>query len=105
MSGTQITIPLDVCSAKGKTWLARITGADEKYGLAREFVKVARGDDNRSRSGMTGSITYRIGDGVYEGNEPRSGKWGRFFIVVSGGRFRLVEKDEALAALDPQPAA
>ncbi|SKO40283.1 hypothetical protein [Mycobacteroides abscessus] len=96
-------VVLDVCTVKGKTWLARITGIDEKFGMAREFVRWDRDGDHRSRSGMTGTLYYTISDGVYEGNEPRSSKRGRFYLIVEGGTEREVSKEEALAALPGPP--
>lgn len=47
-----------------KTWIARISGKDDHYGYAREFV--ARGATEHSRSGKTGSITYTLEPGLYE---------------------------------------
>ncbi|QSM95670.1 hypothetical protein I3U40_07955 [Mycobacteroides abscessus subsp. abscessus] len=96
-------VVLDVCTVKGKTWLARITGIDAKFGMAREFVRRDRDGDNRSRSGMTGTVYYTIGDGVYEGSEPRSSRRGRFYLIVEGGEKREVSQEEALAALPGPP--
>lgn len=90
----KLEIALDVSIHNGRTWLARITGTDEKFGLAREFVKITK--DSRSRSGATGTVYYEISDGVYEGNEPRGGKRGRFFLIVEDSEVRDATRTEAL---------
>lgn len=89
-------IVLDVCTPEGKTWLAQITGGGGKFGVEREFVNAAA--SNLSRSGMTGTKTYVVSDGVYESNEGR-GRLGRRWWIVRDGAATDVDRDEALAAL------
>jgi len=84
-------ISLDVCAYKGDTWLARLSGAN-----ARTVVRVT--EDRRSRSRMTGTVRYQgLDDGVYESYEARSGE--ETFYIVTSGEYRVVSREEALAAL------
>ncbi len=98
---THTEIELDVCTPEGKTWLARITGADSHYGLAREFVRAVSRD--LSRSGMTGTMTFLVGPGVYERHEGRRRyqHLNGFFVVDETGSVRqLASATEALAELE-----
>lgn len=70
-------------------WVARITGTDERFGLAREFVRKQK---DLSRSGRSGSIHFELEAGVYEyrnvqhASEHASiGKLDRGFVVVTAG--------------------
>jgi hypothetical protein len=97
---TLATVHLDVCTPEGKTWCARVTGhdTDQPGGLAREFLTAA--EANLSRSGMTGTKTYELTDGVYETNEGRrSIHPNRKFWIVTDGRAQQVDRTAALAAL------
>jgi hypothetical protein len=93
-----IEITLDICTPEGKTWLARITGIDPKFGLNREFVNAV--ERNTSRSGKTGTVTYVVEPGVYESNEGRRRYGRRFWIVDADGTINRVERTDALAAIE-----
>lgn len=80
----------------GRTYAARITGRDQRYGLAREFVPAA--SRHRSKSGRTGSNSYLLEPGVYE----LSDQGRRRYVVVGtdGTVTRLTDAAAALAALE-----
>lgn len=93
-------ISLDICTPEGKTWLARITGPDAQYGVAREFIRSA--ERSTSRSGQTGTASYLIGPGVYERREGRrnlSHQNGFFRVTPGGGIQALPDAKAALAAV------
>jgi len=82
----------------GAGWAARITGPDEQYGLARQFLR-AIGRET-SRSGQTGTNAYLIdAPGVYQvhGRRAESG----FRHVHDDGTWHPVED----AYHKPDPAA
>jgi hypothetical protein len=93
-------IVLDVCTPEGRTWLARITGPDDTFGVARDFVRAT--ERNTSRSGMTGQATYVVGPGVYERREGRrrlAGNNGFFRVTEDGDVVDLPDAKAALAAV------
>lgn len=77
----------------GKGWVARVTGLDPKYGLAREFVRAV--SRHASRSGATGTAEYMLADGLYEVNE----RGGRHGLLVADGQARDIAQAELLAQL------
>ena len=89
-------IVLDICTPEGKTWLARITGPDPRFGVAREFL--APVDKSTSASGRTGTATYLAAPGVYERRE------GRRNLARHNGFFR-VTADGTIEPLDSAKAA
>lgn len=93
-------IILDICTPEGKTWLARITGPDPRYGVAREFIRPV--SKVTSRSGRTGRCEYLIEPGVYERREGRrslAGDNGFFRVTSDGGIIPLGSASAALDAL------
>jgi hypothetical protein len=93
-------ISLDVCTPEGKTWLARITGPSEQYGVERDWVRPVSRDT--SRSGRTGTFAYEIGPGVYERHEGRHrlrDRNGFFELSADGTTTPLGSAGEALAAV------
>jgi hypothetical protein len=77
---------LDICMPEGKTWLARITGPDERWGVVRAFINPV--STSTSKSGRTGQATYLIGPGIYERHEGRRNLAGfnGFFQVTGAGQ-------------------
>lgn len=79
-------------------WIARITGTDPKYGLAREFVD--KDESGLSRSRQSGSVGWKLpGDGVYSfgkfcvsSNSESAG----YFVVVGGKVASLGNRREAV---------
>ena len=66
---------------KGRgAWLARITGTDPRFGLARDFV--ARAD------GYGRTVNVELEDGLYEENEisKRGGVASRSFFRIANGK-------------------
>lgn len=91
-------------AAGGRAWLARITGTDEQYGLAREFVQKI---DNTSGSGKSGSISWHIrGDGVYEyrGFAHSSSKNYDGFVLVQGDHVEEISKARAMEIAEQMEA-
>lgn len=92
------TIHLDVCTPEGKTWLAEITGLGGQFGFLRSFVNAT--ESNFSRSGMTGTKTYDVSDGVYESSEGRR-RYGRRFWKVENGEVTEITADDVRASFTP----
>jgi hypothetical protein len=100
-----VEIALDICTPEGKTWLARITGPDPQWGVAREFLRAT--GRSTSRSGKTGTVTYLIGPGVYERREGRRSlrdQNGFFRVTTEGTVEDLGSARDAAAAAAGQDA-
>lgn len=83
-----------------RPWVARITGPDPRYGLAREFVRGAtdysRANSVRSRGVRT---FYALPDGLYEINSPETWKrTERYFALIRQGEMERVDAATALQA-------
>lgn len=83
-----------------RPWLARITGSDPQYGLARDFLRPT--ECSRSRSGRTGEQTWEIDVGLYQrGGTKRDD--GLFIVWRKDGQlFRLtvdMARAQAIARL------
>lgn len=87
-------IALDVCTPEGKTWLARVTGIGGRYGIERSFVHAA--SSSLSKSGRTGTMTYLVGNGLYESNEGRR-RYGRRYWGVKDGEVTQLTLSELKA--------
>jgi hypothetical protein len=88
-----------------KPWVAKITGLDPKYGLAREFVRGIRDYSGSNSVGSRGiETTFALEDGIYEINIPRSWKQtDREFIRVADGKYSgCLEKAEIVEAIKDQ---
>ena len=91
-----IELRLPVKSYAGRTWVARITGTSEDYGLERDFENPSTRDLNSNRNG---TYTYDLSDGVYEVCEAGD----RYFIRVGGGDWAMATRadaDQAAQAAD-----
>ena len=82
-------------------WLARITGADPTYGLARQFVRADK--SSMSGSGRSGVIAWDVpGPGVYEwrafcvGSTGKNWRSSGFCVIAPDGAVTEIERDEAL---------
>jgi len=89
-----------------KPWVARITGLDPKYGLAREFL---RGQKDYTDANSTGSrgvfLTYWLPEGIYEVYERTGWKSERrFFCRSEQGRLVRMTQEEVLAWLENPPS-
>lgn len=82
----------------GSAWIAKITGPDPKYGLARDFVQSER---NVSRSGKSGTVRFSIYEpGIYEvrsvqlpaGQATIGQLWNGFIEVNPDGSYKNVSK-------------
>jgi len=71
----------------GKAYIARITGIDEKYGLAREFLDAAKVErDHYNRPRYLRTYTYEITrEGVYEIQESSERRYKLVFLGWSKG--------------------
>lgn len=67
-----------------KPWVARITGTDSQYGLAREFLRAEKDYTSANGTGSRGIILYYwLEPGIYEVNERLSWKnHRRYFLHV-----------------------
>lgn len=89
---TEITLSWSAYNG-GKGWLARVTGTDPKFGLAREFVRAV--ERHSSRSGATGTSAYILGDGLYESSD----RDGRSYLQVKDGVLRSIDRAELVDLL------
>lgn len=77
-----------------KTWCAKLTGLDRRYGFEREFLGSC--GSRQSRSGRTGAREYNITEnGWYEVAD----RDGRQYYRVQDGELKAVSRDEVVAAL------
>jgi hypothetical protein len=79
-----------------RPWVARITGFDPVFGLARAFV---RGQIDYSRANSVGSrgvyLYFPLNDGMYEVNKHLTwAKNRRYFIRVEGMQITEITKEE-----------
>lgn len=70
-------------SKKHKSWVAKVTGEDSKYGFKREFI-------NAVEYGV-----WELNDGVY--NFKDASKDSQEFIVVANGEIKEIDKEEVLS--------
>lgn len=86
-------------SKGSKPWVAKITGRDEKYGLAREFLKPNWDYSKANRRGSRGVYLWYIleSDQLYEVYYRYSWKGSRryFCTVHSDGSIYELSKEEA----------
>ena len=90
-----------------KPWIARITGKDPKFGVAREFIQGTRDYSRANKPRTRGVYTvWSLEDGIYEINAPRAwGKTDRFFVRIAGGQQALISAAELMDALAGVPNA
>jgi len=77
-------------------WVARITGRDSRYGLAREFVKGQKDYSLANSVGSRGVYEYfALTDGIYEVNARETWKrTRRYFILVENAEITEVGREE-----------
>lgn len=81
----------------GQPWVARITGRDPRYGLAREFVQGQRDYAEASSTGARGIVVwYQLEDGgIYEIHELLSWKRDRrYFCRARRGQVVEITREE-----------
>ena len=79
--------------AAERIWVARVTGADGRYGLAREFLR-PRKDHVEEGSGV--AYHYELRPGVYEVNERVTWRVNRRYFVRSvAGRVEEISAADA----------
>lgn len=96
-----ITLELEKIGGS-KPWVARITGIDPKYGLAREFVNGIADYSRSNRPGTRGIYySFDLADGIYEIKGGNS--WGsagsRGFLLVRGGASEPIAMAAVLDAI------
>jgi len=90
-----------------RPWVARLTGFDDRYTFARDFVRGEFAAYNR-KSAQTRDTVYDLAPGLYEVNAPTAyDQADRYYLVVEpDGASRRVDKGAAMAYLmDAQPTA
>jgi len=82
-------------------WIAKVTGLDPKYGLAREFCR--RDTSGLSRSGRSGLITFEmLGPGIYEfrnfcvGSTSNNWEWSGFVQVSDDGKVSRLSRTDVV---------
>lgn len=83
--GIEMTYTLEMAggSRNHKSWVAKVTGKDAKWGFKREFIEAADYGE------------WNLEDGVY--NIKDASKNDQQFIVVKNGQMTEIEKEEVLA--------
>ena len=85
-----------------RPWVARITGTDERYGLARQFQRALKDHNDSDAAGSRGVYAYYfVGPGIYEVKEQVSWqRWERYFLHVDqAGEKTVITKEDILAWL------
>ena len=84
-------------------WIARITGTDPKFGLARAFCR--KDKSGLSGSGRSGTIKFDVTEpGIYEfrdfcvGSTARNWNWSGFVSIAEDGTVTEITRADALAA-------
>lgn len=95
-------VGVDLGIKSNRPWIARITGTDPTYGLARTFLE---GQIDYSQANSVGSrgvyLHFFLEDGVYEVSEHVSWKrTRRYFIVVHNIQVSEIPREEVLSYLD-----
>lgn len=89
-------------SGRPKPWVARLTGLDDRYGFAREFVNGER-DYSRGKEHHTRGVYlyFFLPPGLYEVFRPVSWrKSERYFIRVDEqGEWHKMSRDEVITCL------
>ena len=65
MSKTELSVHGSIYE-QGKAYIARITGLDKKFGVAREFIATRK---SSNKSGKAWDLFARVDDGLYELSE------------------------------------
>lgn len=78
-------------STDGKPWVAKITGLDTKFGLAREFVAFV----DRKK----GQRAYPLEDGVLYQVQPTDGEE-LFFLMVGQGEETVLTTEQAMECVE-----
>lgn len=86
-SNTKIIYTLEIAggSRKHKSWVAKVTGEDTKWGFQREFVEAK------------GYGIYDLEDGVY--NIKDASRNDQQYFVIANGQATEIEKEEVLSNL------
>lgn len=92
---------------KSRPWVARITGLDDRYGFAREFIHGYKDYREANSIGSRGVYEYfPLDPGVYEVHERVTWKkTRRYFIRVAGTDFEEISRDEAIQWLTDDTSA
>jgi hypothetical protein len=80
-----------------KAWIAKITGTDSQYGLARVFLDSDRAERERfNRAKTIVDLSWDLTEGVYESSESGERK---FFIIYNSidGQIEYFEINESRA--------
>lgn len=79
-------------------WVARITGTNDHFGFAREFVRPVYDYTNATRKGKNARVYYFLAPGIYETKYPISWRHDtRFFFQVNeSGEWDEISKNEVL---------
>lgn len=81
-----------------RAYVARITGKDQKFGFAREFVRCHDDQTGRSGRGNKNYAVKHLADGIYEAKSTwRSlDSHTTYFQVIGGSVAQILSKDKVL---------
>lgn len=88
-----------------RPWVARITGLDQKFGFAREFISGIK-DYSRANKPRTRGVytSYTLDEGsFYEINSPHAwGKTHRYFARIENGKILKIDAAELRRSFKPE---
>lgn len=92
-------LPRAARATRSRPWVARIVGIDERFGLAREFVRGQKDYRDANSVGSRGVYYYYLLEpGVYEVCSPESWqRTERYFVASHRGEIVRIERGEVEA--------
>ena len=87
-----------------RPWVARVTGLDDRFGFAREFIIGMRDYSQANSIGSFGVYEYfALTPGIYEVNESvELGKTRRYFVRVQNGEIVEISANEVFKRMTPR---
>ena len=88
---------------RGKAYVARLVGLDDKWGFKREFAE--RHTEYDSSSSTTWyKYSWELEDGLYEKHEQNTFKVKRTYFIIKNGVLEEISKEEAKKLLEAREA-
>lgn len=88
--------------SRPRPWVARITGTDDHFGFAREFMRPVYDYTYASRKGKNTWVYYFLPPGIYETKYPISWKHDErfFFRIDNDGSRHRIAREEVIECLE-----